>query len=101
MIVRIWHGATPAEKADAYLDYLHATGLNDYRAIAGNRGVRALHRVAGERADFLLLSFRDSLDAVRSFAGPDIERAVYYPEDTNFLLELEPRVTHYEVVADL
>jgi len=37
--------------------------------------------------------------AIRAFAGDDIERARYYPEDRTFLLEMEPRVTHYEVLG--
>lgn len=37
--------------------------------------------------------------AIRAFAGEDAEKARYYPEDTDFLLELEPTVTHYEVEA--
>src|SRR5256885_10813478 len=32
-----------------------------------------------------------------TFAGDDVERAHYYPEDRDYLLELEPTVTHYEV----
>lgn len=101
MIVRIWRGVTPATRADDYFAYLQATGLEDYRTIPGNRGVRVLRRVDGDQAEFLLLSAWDSLDAIRAFAGPDIERAVYYPEDEQYLLELEPHVRHYEVLADL
>jgi hypothetical protein len=39
------------------------------------------------------------LASIRAFAGEDVERARYYPEDKAFLLELEPHVTHYDVVA--
>ena len=38
------------------------------------------------------------MDAVRAFAGDDVEVARYYSEDTHFLLELEPNVFHYEVL---
>ena len=34
----------------------------------------------------------------QDFAGADYEKAVYYPEDKQFLLELDPHVTHYEVL---
>jgi hypothetical protein len=37
--------------------------------------------------------------SVRRFAGPDADKAVYYPEDKEYLLELEPAVAHYDVVA--
>jgi heme-degrading monooxygenase HmoA len=98
MIARTWHGATPASKADEYLEFLKRTGVRDYRATPGNRGVYLLRRVGEDRADFLLVSFWDSYEAIRRFAGPDVEKAFYYPEDKDFLLEFERMVTHYEVL---
>jgi heme-degrading monooxygenase HmoA len=97
MIARTWAGATRAADADAYLDYLHATGLAAYRATPGNRGVLALRRVEGDRAEFLLLTLWDSEDAIRRFAGDDIGRAVFYPEDERFLIARDEHVNHYEV----
>lgn len=99
MIARLWHGAVPADRADAYLEYLNRTGVPDYRATEGNRGVRVLRRDEGGRTHFLLVSLWESGDAIRAFAGDDPERARYYPEDEEYLLELEPRVTHYEVAG--
>jgi heme-degrading monooxygenase HmoA len=98
MIARTWAGATRAADADAYLDYLHATGLAEYRATPGNRGVLALRRVAGDRAEFLLITLWETEEAIRRFAGDDIERAVFYPEDERFLIDRDERVRHYEVV---
>jgi heme-degrading monooxygenase HmoA len=100
MIARTWRGVTRAEDADAYLDYLHQTGLAEYRKVAGNRGVLALRRVANDQAEFLLVSLWESEQAVRHFAGPDIDRAVFYPEDERFLVSRDDHVTHYEVVFD-
>jgi len=98
VIARLWHGAVPASKAREYERYLEATGIPDYRATQGNRGVLVLRRLEGDRAHFLLISFWESLEAIRGFAGDDLERARYYPEDAQYLVELEPRVTHYEVL---
>jgi hypothetical protein len=61
--------------------------------------VYVLRRREGQEVHFLLISLWESLDAIRRFAGPDLERARYYPEDEDFLLELEPMVTHYEVLS--
>lgn len=97
MIARFWRGVTAASKSDEYLDYLTRTGVEDCRSTEGNRGVYVLRRVSDGQAEFLFVSLWESLDAIRRFAGPDIERAVYYPEDREFLLELEPTVSHYEV----
>jgi heme-degrading monooxygenase HmoA len=99
MIARTWHGRVPAAKADAYYAYMLGTGLTDYRITPGNRGVWIFRRLEGEIAHFFLLTMWDSLESIEAFAGPDSERARYYPKDAEFLLELEPRVTHYEVIG--
>ncbi len=99
-IARIWRGETKAEHADEYADYLERTGVAECRGTEGNLDVRVLRRVHGDRAEFLFVSVWESYDAIRQFAGEDYERAVYYPEDTEFLLGLDPDVTHYEVVSD-
>lgn len=96
MIARMWRGVTPAEKAEQYMDYLVKTGLKDYRATPGNHGVQVLQHTHENKTEFLLISFWESFDAIRAFAGNDIEKAVYYPEDEAFLLELEPNVKHFE-----
>ena len=99
MIARIWRGITLAGKADAYVAYLHETGLRDYADTAGNRGVSVLRREQGEHCEIMLVSLWDSMEAVRAFAGEHPERSVYYPEDEQYLLEMEPLVRHYEVAG--
>jgi len=98
MIARVWSGATRADDADAYLDYLQRTGLAEYARTPGHRRTITLRRIADGRAEFLLVTLWDSLDAVRAFAGEDVERAVFYPEDDRFLVARDDRVTHYDVV---
>jgi heme-degrading monooxygenase HmoA len=100
MIARIWHGVTPADKADSYYEFLKGTGLSDYAATPGNRGVHLLRRIDGDTAHFLTLTFWENEEAIKSFAGDDIEKARYYPEDPQYLLEMEPNVTHYEVLGE-
>jgi heme-degrading monooxygenase HmoA len=99
MIARTWHGRVPAARADEYYKYLLRTGIPDYRGTPGNLGVYVFKRVEGNVAHFLLTSLWDSLASIRAFAGDDLEQARYYPEDTGFLLELEPKVSHYEVLS--
>jgi heme-degrading monooxygenase HmoA len=97
VIARRWRGWTKIEDADAYLEYIRETGLQEYRDTPGNRGAWILRRAAGDRTEFVTLSFWDSMDAVRAFAGPEPEKAVYYPEDERFLVEQEDTVEHYEL----
>jgi heme-degrading monooxygenase HmoA len=97
-MARTWRGATRAEDADAYVEYLEKTGISEYRATPGNRGVLGLRRVVGDKAEFLLVTLWESEEAIRRFAGDDIERAVFYPEDDRFLVEKDEQVSHFEVV---
>ena len=99
MIARVWRGETRAEDAERYLAYLEETGVKECRATPGNKGVLVLRRVDGGKAEFLFTSFWESMEVVRGFAGDDVERAVYYPDDRRYLLALDPHVRHYTVTA--
>jgi len=97
MIARIWRGRTAASRSDEYMSFLERTGLRDYRETEGNRGVLLLRRTSDGVAEFTTLTLWDSMDAIRRFAGGEPERARYYPEDPEYLLEMTPFVEHYEV----
>ena len=94
MIARVWRGATRAADAEAYAAYVE-------RCLEGERAL-VLQRVDGDRAEIQTIIFFESLDVVQAFAGDDIERARFYPEDDRYLLERDLTVTHYDVpVASL
>jgi heme-degrading monooxygenase HmoA len=98
MIARIWHGVTPGSKGNAYVEYLRESGIKAYESTDGCRGVFVLRRDLEGKSDFVLISLWDSYTAIERFAGPEYERAVYYPHDKEFLIEFEPNVSHYDVV---
>ena len=99
MIARLWHGRVPAAKAAAYRAFLIERAIPDYRAVTGNLGVRVLERRDGDVVHFQTLTFWSSLGAIHGFAGADATRAKYYAEDADYLLEMEERVQHWEVVG--
>jgi heme-degrading monooxygenase HmoA len=83
----------------AYLSYLEQTGLREYKATEGCKQVLVLTQDTGDVTEYVLITLWDSMEAVRRFAGPEPERAVYYPEDARYFPEeeLTPYVRHYEV----
>jgi len=97
MIARIWRGAVRAEDTEAYARYVKETGIDGYEKTPGNRGAWVLWQTEGDRTEIVTLSFWDSMDAIVGFAGQDLERAVFYPEDDRFLVERDLTVRHYEV----
>lgn len=99
MIVRIWHGRTARSRADAYAAFLARRAIPDYRSIPGNLDVSILRRDEEQVSHFLTVTRWVSEDAIRAFAGTEVLKAKYYPEDREFLLEFEPEVQHFSVLA--
>ena len=97
LIVRSWSGATTVGQADEYLSYLGRTGFAEYLQTPGNQGVLALRRRVCDLSELTLLTLWPSTDAIRRFAGADIARAVFYPEDDRFLIRRDTDARHYEV----
>jgi hypothetical protein len=98
MIARRWQGRVPADKAAEYLQLMKDVGLADYRSTDGNLFAWCLHRQDGEVVHVEMLTLWDDLEAIRRFAGDELTKAKYYDFDPDYLLELEPEVTHFEVI---
>ena len=96
----MWRGATRRADAAAYARYVTETGMAAYRATPGNRGAHLLQRDVGDLTEIITLSFWESLEAIKGFAGEDIERAVFYDEDDRYLVERDLRVNHFRVTDD-
>ncbi len=100
MIARIWRGVTSNEDAEKYYMYLQETGIKDYLATEGNRGVKVLKKEVGTGTEFTLITYWISVDSIKRFAGEDIEKARYYPEDDRYLIDRGPLIEHYDILFD-
>lgn len=100
MIARIWRGAVPVSKGGAYLGLLRTVALPEYLAIQGNRGGWCLHRTEGLAVQFQMLTFWDDVEAIQRFVGDDDSIVRYHDFDSDYLIEMEARVEHYEVYSD-
>jgi heme-degrading monooxygenase HmoA len=102
MIARVWEGVVSPQKADAYGQYLQGPlGVQDYQTTPGNQGVSLLRCDEVGRVRFLLVSFWSSREAIKAYAGPDIEKPRYHPFDLECLVDPPPAVLHYEVLEHL
>jgi antibiotic biosynthesis monooxygenase (ABM) superfamily enzyme len=103
MIIRIWHGWTTPQNADAYEALLKEeifVGIQD-RRIRGYKGIELLRRDIGDEVEFITIMRFDSLDAVREFAGEDYELAVVPTKARAILSRFDDRSQHYEVRVEL
>lgn len=98
MMARRWHGRVPAAKAEEYLTLMREVALPDYRSTEGNCGAWCLHRAESEIVHVEMFTLWEDEAAIRRFAGAEMEAAKYYDFDAGFLLELEPRVVHFEAI---
>lgn len=94
MITRIWHGRTKKEDAEIYRNYVMKTGVPEYQNSDGNLDVQILQRDDGDVTHIWTVTKWQDLESIKSFAGKEISKAKYYPEDEKYLLELEPNVIH-------
>jgi len=99
MILRMWHGWTTPENADAYENLLKTQIFSGIAAkgVEGYRGIRLLRRTQGEEVEFITMMEFDSWEAVRQFAGEDYERAYVPSKAREVLARFDERSQHYEI----
>jgi hypothetical protein len=102
MITRLWRAwvRTQAE-ADAYEDLLRSEILPDIHRVPAFRGATVLRRDGPQGSEFVVLTRFDSLDAVREFAGPELDVPVIEHDARRLLASFDERALHYETVIDL
>jgi heme-degrading monooxygenase HmoA len=99
VIARTWRGAVRAADAEPYAAYIRETGLAAYAATPGNLGAWLMYRIEGDRAEVQTVSLWTSMDAIHGFAGDDVERAVFYPEDDRYLVDRDLTAHHWVVTS--
>jgi hypothetical protein len=100
LIARLWHGWASAENADDYEALLRSEVLPGIDRIDGYRGAYLLRRPSSEGFEFATITFWDSVEALRAFAGEDFQLAVVPPEARKLLSRFDERSTHYDVIIE-
>jgi heme-degrading monooxygenase HmoA len=96
-IARVWHGRTPLARADEYRQYLFDAGVKKIASLPGNRGVQMWMRKSEAEAEFMIVSYWDSVGAIKGYAGPTYENVHDLPRDNEFLIDKETKVRHFEI----
>lgn len=99
MIAREWRCICPKEKIREFIPYLHSTGVKDSAAIPGFSGAEIMYRETNNCFEVVLVTFWNSIESIRKFAGEDIEKAVLYPDDYKYGITSDLMVKHY-IVSD-
>jgi heme-degrading monooxygenase HmoA len=97
VVARVWQGKVAEARADEYEEYHFGAGVKKMQGIKGMLGIEVLRRTENGATEFTTISYWESRDAIRQFAGEDIEKPHHLPKDPEYLLELPTQVRHYEV----
>ena len=98
MVARVWSAQTTPGQSPAYVGHLRTQVLPALRKISGYVGSRLLERTASGKVEIIVITFWQSIDSIRAFAGDDVEMAVVAHEAAAVLTRFDRRVRHYEVV---
>src|ERR687897_744169 len=96
-IARIWRGRTPSAKADEYERYLYQHGIKPLEKKA--LGVQLFREDREGEAEFVTISYWESVEAMSRFAGPEPRRIHHLPRDAEDLIEPPQSVQVLEITA--
>lgn len=95
-VAREWKGRVAPAGADEYHRYLLG-GVAKLRSTRGCLGVQVMRRDEAGAVGYTVISYWESREAIKAYAGQDIEKPHHLPKDRELLLELPTRVLHYDV----
>ena len=98
MIARHWRGYAHADRVADYEAHLREATFPSLTRIEGFVDASILKRPAGNGVEFLVVTRWRSMDAIRQFAGTDVNAAVVPAEVEDMMIDYDRRVAHYEVV---
>jgi heme-degrading monooxygenase HmoA len=101
MIIREWRGRASPSKADAYPKHFNDKVVSELRQVPGFVGAQLSRRQFDDKIEFLVLTRWQSMDAIRGFAGTDVEKAVVEPGAVAALVEFDTTVRHYEALVEV
>lgn len=99
MIARTWSGRTTLAKQQAYIDHFTMHVLPELERLDGFVGASLLTQECGSEVVLFVITTWTSRDAIRAFAGDDIERAVVEPAAVSALTSFDATVQHWDVLA--
>lgn len=100
MIARVWTARAARRNVEAYRQHLHDRVLPVLEAVPGYRGGKLLERGDAGAVEIVVITWWRSLDDVRRFSGPDVERAVVADDAAALLERFDQTVRHFDVTVD-
>ena len=103
MILRIWHGYTTPENANAYEETLRKEVFEEIKSknIQGFKGMQLLRRMGAGEVEFMTIMTFENIEAIKQFAGEQYEQAYIPDEARQVLSRFDDKAQHFELVLQL
>ena len=101
MIARSWTACATEDGARGYVRYFRETLAPALAQLPGFLRAEILEGKRGELVELVVVTRWTSIEAIRGFAGEDLERAVVEPEARALLVSFDERVQHRTIALDV
>lgn len=99
MITRVWSARATPDQEPAYVEHPKTQVLRVVREVDGYSGATLLQCEDSGEVEIIVTTWWRSLDAIRAFAGSDLEGAVVADEAAAVLTQFDQRVRRYDLVV--
>jgi heme-degrading monooxygenase HmoA len=96
-VLRYWSAHSTEAQLPKYLEHFSKKVLPELRRVPGYLGATVSTRQTGKEVEIFVETTWRSLDAIRAFAGPDLEAAVVAPQAAALLTDFDRRVRHSRI----
>lgn len=98
MIERVWTARTTRDGASKYAEHFRQLVLPELTGIHGYRGALLLERELNGGIEVVVVTRWQSLDAIKAFAGEELDRAVVHEDAAILFSDYDRKVRHFGVV---
>lgn len=100
MTSRHWTGLCNPLYADDYINHLKKDTFPKLKTLKGFIRAEILKRNKEQTVEFLIITVWDSLESIKSFAGPSPDVAVVPEVVKAMMVQFDAEVRHYEVHSE-
>jgi len=97
-IARIWTCRAEMAKAEAYLHHFREKVLPALDQIPGFLGAMLMRREDAGEVEYTVITRWISMDAIKKFTGPDLDKAVVDADILDSLASYDKVVKHSEII---
>ena len=98
MVARYWSARARRDTAPQYAQHFTQHVLPVLQKVDGYVTATVLQRQVGHSIEIVVITYWQSIEAIRGFAGDDLELAVVSADATVLFSDYDRRVRHYEVL---